>query len=201
SSSFGEQWSYSEWCHCLSNPLWELAISSINPTRALVSYETGFFEQQVRSAQEGDPWARITLPWEPVMMPADLTTHPYEDRLFFQLSDRIWWFDGLEYAGESQPSFKNHCHMGLAVSRFDPGAIYAAGKMAVAVDVKRATYDLPTADEDHYINWTSVRDGLPETQIPDPTNQTLKYNLEAAPSVPKLYLSVLGLGLFEREIE
>ena len=91
--------------------------------------------------------------------------------------------------------------MGLAASPFDPGAIYAAGKMQVGVDVKRATYDLPTAGGDHYANWTSMRDGLPETQVPDPTNQTMKYNLEAAPTVPKLYLSVLGLGLFEREIE
>jgi hypothetical protein len=160
-----------------------------------------FFEQQLRSGQADGPWERILLPWDPVIMPADLVADPYEDRFFFQLSNRIWWFDGLEYAGETRPSFGDQGHMAMASSRFTPGTIYAAGKMQVGVDVKRATYDLPTAGGDHYTNWISLRDGLPETQVPSPANQTLKYNLEAAPSVPKLYLSVLGLGLFEREIE
>jgi hypothetical protein len=201
SDDFEANWEYSEWCSCVSFPFWEVVVSPLDPTRAFACHETGFFEQAVRSARAGDPWDRIALPWEPVMMPADLVADPHANRLYFQLSNRIWWFDGLEYAGETRPSFKDHGHMGLAASPFDPGAIYAAGKMQVGVDVKRATYDLPTAGGDHYANWTSMRDGLPETQVPDPTNQTMKYNLEAAPTVPKLYLSVLGLGLFEREIE
>lgn len=195
SDDFGATWRYWEICdYGITRGMYEIDSRQMGGPSAWALDYTGYFEDLLWKTDDGGrSWVSYGLGegWGIL----NLAASQREDRSVYLLTQNrvLRSTDGVVQQFGSPP-FADRTNVAIESPLWDPDRVYAAGLTPGDNYLSVAFASDPLTD------WTTIREGLPDRQSPDPLWDTWRFQLVAAPGRPLLFFSSWGLGLWMRDM-
>jgi hypothetical protein len=134
------------------------------------------------------------------VIPVDLEISSLDPEMtyFMSVGTIDWWDQDIHEGVVVTPFAPERGNIGMVTAEWDPGILYAAG--VLPEEAEGGPLDVVWTESLDDPTWTSIGGGLPEEWSPSPNNEWHRFQFQAAPQSPQLFLSAWGMGLWIRDM-